>query len=59
MHDYEQNTNSAIGSGIIKTGTILNLDSNNNLLSGERCKSNFPKKPRSNFFPVQNLKEFR
>ena len=33
MHDYEQNTNSVIGSGTIKTGTILNLDSNNNLLS--------------------------
>ena len=32
MHDFEQNTNATIGSGEIKTGTILNLDSNNNLI---------------------------
>jgi hypothetical protein len=33
MHDFKQTTNATIGNGIIKTGTTLNLDSNNNLIS--------------------------
>jgi hypothetical protein len=33
MHDFKQTTNATIGNGIIKTGTSLNLDSNNNLIS--------------------------
>ncbi len=33
MHDFEQDTNAVIGNGDIKTGTVLNLDSDNNLIS--------------------------
>jgi len=43
MHDYKQTTNATIGEGNINTGTTVNLDNNNNLISvsgGESYEGN-------------------